>query len=1585
MLEASAALSLPSDPAGQLRSNRFEFAAGRLSQSSGHHDFGVDYAAFRNMAAVDGRAKINALSGFGRSPQSFEEFAKTIQDLRPKVEIDELVFIDRSVDGWGQLLKDLDQQKQKGRNLDVILLDTDRNGIHQISRSLEQYAEVKSVHIVSHGSDGQVQLGNGQLNGAAWQGYVAELGAWGQSLAENADILFYGCNLTASVEGRQLARNVQLLTGADVAASSDLTGSVTTGGDWELEFHVGLIESTVILSASAQSEWAGTLQINIDQAWLDVQGSGPYYLDQAGETYVLQTDVTTDGSAFAIIAKDVVFDLNGHTVTYDNAAPISIANHSFEAGAASAADGWDFSAAPSAERYQGVWLQNEIYDGDYSLRFAPSGASQTVVSNELVTLDANTTYSMSGMFYKKKMPEIKLFVELENTVNGTIYRTEYGGTGNRGIQFAEEVFTTGNVSQKYQLRVGVDGSFDEKQAFIDDIKIQRTRTYGVAVSTFDWADDLYVDFTSFGGGGNAEVRNGNIMQGQDGGTWGHGILVRQAHNVRLENVHVTVSGANASAVYWWSGNDGVIENSQFASNVQTIQSRDNSHGAVVMNFQGTFADNLILNGPHVGLYLSDNSASQVYGNTIQLKSKYTNAFGIFAWGDGTEVYNNLIDCADGDYSARGIFIRGSSGTRRVYENTVRVQNFANNQEYGGNGGVQLGGAYGIQIESDSNAEIFRNRVFVNAEFASGYAFRANGVVDNVSVYENTFEVQNNGAHTAVFKFDGQNSSGLDIRDNTLITNDGLVGWTLNSSIDIVRSNLQITSNADTRLFETGWIDKKDFPGLHTTVRLIDSLFADQASRDAVAASHFVNYAGNRKADPDAEYSVNWSTGFLVKDLLGDGVANADVVVEDSQGNQVFGGTTDGNGLADVLLTEQHTVGDNKTVMGQYAVTAVSGSLSATENFLADQQQTIDVELDLNPPSHGDYRLKYQGATLIVDATDNQNSFYWSATTPLSFNIDELNFTVKEGTEKIYFRGEGGEDHINLFGSGGDDVLSLADGSLVLTTAGMKIVTSGIEMVQVELEGGSDAVYFNGTEGDDSVVVSSEVANFSGSGLSVKAEGFERFVARGSAGHDAVVFLDAVGNDRFFSYSTYSVMHTDGKILRADGFDSVIGRSEQGGFDTAKLFDSSGDDSLYTNELVGRMTDAEGSVRESQGFDRTIIKSSVGNDSAQLYGTDSDETALGALDSLIFMGDQFSYRVDGFSTVNLASGLGDDALYLSDTALDDVVELRDGYLSWSATDHSLVALQFETQVLKGVNGGHDSVEFRGSQGSEEFYSYPASNTAFMKTSGGVLRTTHFEQVAAYGNGGTDKAVMKGSVGFDDVRITSGRIDVTHAGGTSSAFGFSTTYTYLENQGGDAAVVSATTGDDVVVGSLSWLRAYGNGYSNFIHGFQSATVNAGEGNDAFYFKDSASDDQVIMRSGSASIDNATHSVSLNQFETQVVNSVNGGHDSLEMYDSNLDDTLLSKEDFTSMQNSQTFHRATGFGQLSVYANSGGVDTVEIHGTEAQEQIDLEKDYGRYAGGGMDRYFEGFDHADIYLDMAVDTKSETDVWFGFEWIDQ
>ena len=49
-------------------------------------------------------------------------------------------------------------------------------------------------------------------------------------------------------------------------------------------------------------------------------GTGPYYLDVPGQTYILTEDITTPGSAFVFAAEHVTLDLNQHTVTFGTSA-----------------------------------------------------------------------------------------------------------------------------------------------------------------------------------------------------------------------------------------------------------------------------------------------------------------------------------------------------------------------------------------------------------------------------------------------------------------------------------------------------------------------------------------------------------------------------------------------------------------------------------------------------------------------------------------------------------------------------------------------------------------------------------------------------------------------------------------------------------------------------------------------------------------------------------------------------------------------------------------------------------------------------------------------------------------------------------------------------------------------------------------------------------------------------------------------------------------------------------------------------------------------------------------------------------------
>ncbi len=147
------------------------------------------------------------------------------------------------VAGYEQLVEDIRSANPEGRELEVVLLDSEQDGIEQITDFLRDHEDLDAIHIVSHGSEGAAQLGNAWLTNDSLSSYEGAIGSWADALSEDADLLFYGCDLAAGESGQALVDSISKLTGADVAASIDDTGAAVLGGDWDLEYRAGDIET----------------------------------------------------------------------------------------------------------------------------------------------------------------------------------------------------------------------------------------------------------------------------------------------------------------------------------------------------------------------------------------------------------------------------------------------------------------------------------------------------------------------------------------------------------------------------------------------------------------------------------------------------------------------------------------------------------------------------------------------------------------------------------------------------------------------------------------------------------------------------------------------------------------------------------------------------------------------------------------------------------------------------------------------------------------------------------------------------------------------------------------------------------------------------------------------------------------------------------------------------------------------------------------------------------------------------------------------------------------------------------------------
>ena len=101
-------------------------------------------------------------------------------------------------------------------------MDSQRDGIAQITSALLRYNGVDGLHIVSHGGTGQVQLGSTWLSINNLDTYRNAISAWQYAMSDEAELLFYGCDLAASNAGQQLLNEISRLTDTEAAAMEDL-------------------------------------------------------------------------------------------------------------------------------------------------------------------------------------------------------------------------------------------------------------------------------------------------------------------------------------------------------------------------------------------------------------------------------------------------------------------------------------------------------------------------------------------------------------------------------------------------------------------------------------------------------------------------------------------------------------------------------------------------------------------------------------------------------------------------------------------------------------------------------------------------------------------------------------------------------------------------------------------------------------------------------------------------------------------------------------------------------------------------------------------------------------------------------------------------------------------------------------------------------------------------------------------------------------------------------------------------------------------------------------------------------------------
>ncbi|MEO1134251.1 MAG: DUF4347 domain-containing protein, partial [Cyanobacteria bacterium J06639_1] len=162
-----------------------------------------------------------------------------------------------------------------GANSDVLVLNSERDGVAQIADYLESGDRVSSLHLVAHGSAASLQLGSTHLNIRTFDLHADSLQRWARML-DGADLLVYGCEVAAGSMGQLFLQQLHQFTGANIAASTQVVGKTDAGSNWTLDARIGNVASAIAFSSQLQQSYSGHfIEVGIsDENDFVIEGGG---------------------------------------------------------------------------------------------------------------------------------------------------------------------------------------------------------------------------------------------------------------------------------------------------------------------------------------------------------------------------------------------------------------------------------------------------------------------------------------------------------------------------------------------------------------------------------------------------------------------------------------------------------------------------------------------------------------------------------------------------------------------------------------------------------------------------------------------------------------------------------------------------------------------------------------------------------------------------------------------------------------------------------------------------------------------------------------------------------------------------------------------------------------------------------------------------------------------------------------------------------------------------------------------------------------------------------------------------------------
>lgn len=782
-------------------------------------------------------------------------------DTDPEIQRTELVFVDTGIANYETIVNDIRANSRSTRAVQVVLLDATQDGLKQINLHMSGLTHtVDTVHFITHGTDRALKFGSTWIDVGSLASQQSDFEQWRNVLSPNADLLFYGCDLSSSESGRSILGSIALWADADVAGSDDATGQKSLGGDWDLEYAIGDIDSEIIVSGELQSEWRG-LMASFTVTNTNDSGAGSLRQAIIDANNLAGTDTITFSIGSGVqtislssmlpdITSTVIINATTQSGYADTPLIVITGNNSIQ-------DGLRLYGGSDNSTIRGLVLQGFTED---AIDITTSG--NTIRGNYIGTNAAGTTSAGNAN-------GVNIWSGDNNIIGGIVAadRNVISGNTNIGMYLGGGAHNT----QIYGNYIGLNAAGTVALGntylglLIDNSNgtilggttaghrnvISGNGDAGVALINAD-NSVIYGNYIGTNAAGTADVNGTGWDSNQsgiyiDGGSSGNlvGNTIAGARNVISGNNHYGVEIGGATSL------NNTVSGNYIGTDSTGLNAVGNTGGGVSFWGAGTgnvYSDNVISGNLDVGVLVgSASTGATIQGNLIGLGA------------DGTTVVGN---------ANAGVYVYGASTGTLIGTNADGAGDASEGNTISGN-------SHGIIVRGSgtTGTVIQGNQIGTNT---AGTLDRGNAN-DGVLIENGASLTSVGGTSTGAGNLISGNNEGIEITGAT-------------TTLNVVQGNL-IGLNAS----GTGVI-ANDFDGIHISL----GAHHNTIGGIVVAASNVVS--GNGASGIEVEGSGSDfntiqgnSVGTDITGLVGLGNGNSGITLGSSAANNLIGGTDGGEG------------------------------------------------------------------------------------------------------------------------------------------------------------------------------------------------------------------------------------------------------------------------------------------------------------------------------------------------------------------------------------------------------------------------------------------------------------------------------------------------------------------------------------------------------------------------------------------------------------------------------------------------------------------------------------------------------------------